>query len=193
MSAKSTFYGRGSGGAAAAALPATNSLLKGNGIGGATAAAAGTDYLASGSDASLNSLTVATISHAGGVLINGVNITDYAAVNATYAQITGYLNVYNSFSVLSAYQHGVTMMPVANDGGLKFTSTIDGSDAKLQAGSFLASGPSRLGGSPTLSTLPSASSYNNHEENISNPAAGKAPKVISDGTHWLYMDGTIAV
>ncbi|MDE1149727.1 MAG: hypothetical protein PW843_24510 [Azospirillaceae bacterium] len=44
----------------------------------------------------------------------------------------------------------------------------------------------------TVAGLPAAATNQWAEAAVSNPTTGKLPKVMSDGTNWLYMDGSVA-
>ncbi len=90
----------------------------------------------------------------------------------------------SSHSIITAFASGGT---VFGDG-----ATDPGTGNVVVKSNLTANGTAKLGNLPTLASLPAANTIAGQESNISNPATGKAPKVISDGTNLLYMDGTIA-
>ena len=70
--------------------------------------------------------------------------------------------------------------------------TNEGTPGAISTGALTASGTITPGNRPTLAALPVASTSAGQVSNISNPASGKAPFVICDGTSWLYADDTVA-
>ena len=81
----------------------------------------------------------------------------------------------------------------AANADLPTTGTLSASGAQLMlTPTGLASTVPIKPASYTISTLPTASSYTGYLATVTNPTSGKSNVVYSNGTNWLYMDGSTA-